>query len=48
MEARVIWGFPRIRGTHFGSPNNKDYSSLGVYTGIPYLVSMGTEEEKQR
>ena len=29
------WGFPKIRGTHFGVPNNKDYSILGSILGSP-------------
>ena len=29
------WGFPKIRGTLFGGPHNKDYSILGVYIGVP-------------
>ena len=29
-----IWGFPKIRGTFFGGPHNKDYS-IGVYIGVP-------------
>ena len=28
----LIWGFPKIRGTH-----NKDYSILGSILGSPYL-----------
>ena len=28
-----IWGFPKIRGTFLGSPNNKDYSILGSILG---------------
>ena len=31
-----IWGFPKIRGTLFGSPYNKDYS-IGVYIGVPLI-----------
>ena len=31
----VHWGFPGIRGTIFGGPYNKDYSNLGIYTGVP-------------
>ena len=29
------WGFPEIRGTLFGGPNNKDYSILGSILGSP-------------
>ena len=34
-DEESIWGFPKIRGTHFRGPNNKDYSILGVYIGVP-------------
>ena len=33
----LIWGFPKIRGTIFGSPHNKDYSILGSILGSPYF-----------
>ena len=33
----VIWGFPKIRGTFFGGPNNKDHSILGSILGSPIL-----------
>ena len=26
----IKWGFPKIRGTPFGSPHNKEDSILGV------------------
>ena len=29
--------FPKIRGTFFGGPNNKDYSILGSILGYPYF-----------
>ena len=31
------WGFPKIRGTILGGPNNKDYSILGCILGSPYF-----------
>ena len=31
------WGFPKIRGTFFGVPHNKDYSILGSILGLPYF-----------
>ena len=30
-----IWGFPKIRGYHFGGPNSKDYSISGSILGYP-------------
>ena len=33
----VIRGFPKIRGYHFGSSHNKDYSILGSILGSPYF-----------
>ena len=30
-------GLPKIRGTTFGGPNNKDYSILGSLLGSPYF-----------
>ena len=31
-------GFPRIMGYHFRDPYKKDYSILGVYSGVaPFL-----------
>ena len=30
-----IWGFPKIRGYHFGGPHNKDYNILGSILGSP-------------
>ena len=33
----ATWGFPKIRGYHFGGPNNKDYNILGSLLGFPYL-----------
>ena len=32
-----IWGFPKIRGTFFGGPHNKDYTILGSILGFPCL-----------
>ena len=37
MSSNQIWGFPKIRGTLFGGPYNKDYSVLGSILGSPYL-----------
>ena len=34
---RSRWGFPKIRGTLFGGPHNKDYSILGSILGSPYF-----------
>ena len=31
------WGFPKIKGTLFGGPHNKDYSILGSILGSPYF-----------
>ena len=30
----MVWGFPKIRGTFFGGPNNKGYSILGSILGF--------------
>ena len=30
----LIWGFPKIRGTIFGAPHDKDYSILGSTLGL--------------
>ena len=35
--SRSIWWFPKIGGTFFGAPNNKDYSILGSILGSPIL-----------
>ena len=35
--AKLIWGFPKIRGSFFGGPNNKDYSILGSILGFHYF-----------
>ena len=32
-----IWVFPKIRGTLFGGPHNKDYSILGSILGFTYF-----------
>ena len=32
-----IWGFPKIRGTLFEGPHNKNYSISGSILGFPYL-----------
>ena len=29
-----MWGFPKIRGCHFGSPNNEGYSIWGSILGL--------------
>ena len=34
------WGFPKIRGTFFGGPSNKDYSILRSILGPPYLEKL--------
>ena len=39
----VIWGFPKIRGTLFGGPHNKDYSILGSILGSPYFGKLPYE-----
>ena len=31
------WGFPKLRGTLFGGPHNKDYSILGSILGSTIL-----------
>ena len=31
------WGLPKILGTFFGGPHNKDYSILGSILGSPYF-----------
>ena len=36
-EDNPISGFPKIRGTFFGGPHNKDYSILGSLLGSPYF-----------
>ena len=33
----LFGGFPKIRGTFFGVPQNKDYSILGSILGLPFL-----------
>ena len=33
----VIWGFPKIRVTLLGGPNDKDSSILGSILGSPYF-----------
>ena len=32
-----MWGFPKIRGTSYGGPDNKDYSILGSILGSPHF-----------
>ena len=32
-----MWGFPKIRGTFFGGPHNKDYNILGSILGSTYF-----------
>ena len=34
---RLIWGFPKIRGTFLGGPHNKDYSNFGSTLGSTYF-----------
>ena len=34
-ETRVIWEFPKIRGTLFCGPYSKDPTILGYYTRVP-------------
>ena len=36
LSPRFIAGFPKIRGTLFGGPHNKEYSILGSMLGSPY------------
>ena len=31
------WGFPKIRGYHFGGPHNEDYCAWGSILGSPYF-----------
>ena len=33
LRSAIIWGFPKIRGTIWGGPHNKDYSILGAILG---------------
>ena len=35
-RCRCIWGFPKIRGTPFGGPYDKDYRVLGSILGSQY------------
>ena len=35
MLLLITWEFPKIRGTLFGGPHNKDYSILGSILGSP-------------
>ena len=42
-----MWGFPRIRGTLFGGPYNKDYSILGSILGSPYFGKVPNELESK-
>ena len=35
--SKLLWVVPKIRGTIFGDPHNKDYSILGSILGSPYL-----------
>ena len=42
-EAADKGGFPKIRGTIFGGPHNKDYSMLGSILGSPYFGKLPNE-----
>ena len=42
------WGFPKIRGTLFGDPYNKDYNILGSILGSPYLRKLPNSKKKKR
>ena len=33
----MIWEFPKVRGTLFRGPYNKDPYYLGYYIGVPYF-----------
>ena len=33
----ALWGVPKMRGTVFGGPQNKDPTILGYYIGVPYF-----------
>ena len=33
----MMWGVPKIRGTLFGGPHNKDYSIWGSILGSHYF-----------
>ena len=37
---KVIWGFPKIRGSFFGGPNIKDDNVLGSTLGSPYFGTL--------
>ena len=39
----LIWGFPKIKGTLFGGPHNKDYSIWGSILGSPYFEKLPFE-----
>ena len=47
----IMWGFPKIRGTILGGPNNKDYSIWGFILGPPilgnYHISLFRDNGKQ-
>ena len=32
------WGFPKIRGYHFGGPHSKGYNIFGVYIEVPLFL----------
>ena len=46
VKFQPILGFPKIRGTFFGGPINKDYSILGSILGshyfgkLPYYIGL--------
>ena len=35
MHVIPIWWFPKIKGTFFGGPHNKEYNILGSILGVP-------------
>ena len=35
-----VWGFPKLGGTFFGGPHNKDCSFFGVYIGVPLFTEI--------
>ena len=45
VEALLIQGFPKIRGTLAGGPHHKDYSILGSTWGSPYFEKLSYKAE---
>ena len=41
-------GFPKLGGTLFGGPHNKDYSILGSILGSPYFGKLPNHAEVNR